>query len=129
MILRPEFFRELAFIWEFFDMERKLAEIKTRGSTKYWTKEGEPITIRDAEKLRPNLLRLSQQIDSSTKEFRESGVFFLLPPKVRHEYDETLRVLYSFADQLDDKNLELFRKRTERLSKSLAKSLGIAGLG
>lgn len=126
-ILKSEFFEFLARIMELYEVLLRTEQL-TRTGTAHVFIDGRLTEVREAGALRPILDKLEPQLQIAHVRMKESGVFFLMPPKVREAYENLLTMLYPLPASLDEAYLALFRRRFLELSGSLTKALGIAKL-
>jgi hypothetical protein len=126
-ILKPEFFEFLTAMMDVYEVLLRTEQIVRTGTAHLFI-GGRITEIHDARELRPILDRLEPQLGKAHGRMKKSGVFFLMPPKVREAYEELLTVLYPLPAVIDETYLALFRKRFLELSNSLTKALGIAKL-
>lgn len=129
LVLREEFFRSLTSLLEFYHYCVLLRKLERGEGSGYLTIDGKMTEYHNLEELHSVmdtlLLRLGQSI---TKE-RESGVFFLMPPKVRKAYENMVAAMPRTGVPIDDVRLEVLNKRILELGNTLTKALGIAKLG
>ena len=88
---------------------------------------GKATEVREEGPLRHQMQDLIPKVEEASAGIMESGVFFLMPPKVSDAYENLLEVV-PIITPVNQAQLELFRERVRELRETLATALGMSNL-